>query len=67
MIREPSVITWNSPRRLAPVDLWILITLPDGSVVRAKRTRHIETRESPQEYELEDGTTLCGEYPWAPT
>lgn len=54
----------NRPERLPPVDCPLLIELPDGSRVRAERTRHVAARGLGMEYRLSDGSLIIGAFPW---
>jgi hypothetical protein len=71
---------WNLAERLHPVDLFVYIQVPAGSVfefegadfvtsketiVRAKRETFLEKREHPRVYICEDGAKYVGEFKWA--
>ena len=55
---------FNQPERLAPVGCYLLIQMPDGSVLMVRRTSHIQKRGRAMDYELSDGTIITGKYPW---
>jgi hypothetical protein len=57
-------LKFNPPERLPPVGCWLLIRLPDGTVVQAKRLSHIQTRELAMEYQLETGLVIKGRFDW---
>lgn len=57
-------IRFNAPEHLPPVGCQLLIKLPDGTVLKVRRTSHIQTRDSEMEYECEDGTIITGRHSW---
>ena len=57
-------LKFNPAERLPPVGCWLLIRLHDGTVLKVKRTSHIQTREQAMTYQLENGMRITGRYEW---
>lgn len=60
---EDALVKLNSPSRLAPIDMWLLVNI-DGEMVKAKRTKLVE-KDGTMEYMLDDGEIIKGQFWWA--
>jgi hypothetical protein len=62
--QQPTKYEWVSPEHLPPVGCPLVI-LVDGSVLRAERVSHLQSRSGQMDYRLTAGCVINGRYPWS--